>query len=53
MISPWTAGVAIGPAPGDAATVVFQIYRAGGTLPSDARLIGVRLNFATIGNTDA
>jgi hypothetical protein len=52
--SAFTAPVTPGGDPAsDFSALIFQVYRAGGTLASDAKLIGIRLNFVTEAQTDA
>jgi len=53
MQSAFTSAVSIGGSPAEGDTVIFQVYRAAGTLATDAKLVGIRLNFTTNAATDA
>lgn len=45
MHSPFTSAVTVAGTPQPEDLVIFQVYRNGGTLGPDAKLIGIRLNF--------
>lgn len=45
MVSAATTAITASNTPNAEDIVIFQVYRSGGTLASDARLIGIRLNF--------
>jgi hypothetical protein len=53
MQSAFTAAITLGGAPAEGDTVIFQAYRTAGSLASDAKLVGIRLNFTVNAQTDA
>jgi hypothetical protein len=53
MVSAATGAVTLAGSPAAEDVVVFQIYRNGGSLAVDAKLIGIRLNFTVNAQDDS